>query len=589
MWYNGRMKRLYLLTVFLFFTFFGFAQTKIGSVEYSNILEITKSNNDVIYTFVEEQVGLISIRQDFYCVINGKKYGPFSKQPDINVEYNYYFVEVQRDGNNGYIIDDSLFGPYEELDEVQFSLDGKSYCFIYSENDEYYLIEDGKVVDNKPYISDSCYSPTGNLCYIFGEYIDDKLAVFIKVKDKSFGPYTNFDKFEFAENGDYYIEVEVDEEDDFVLCNGKLYSEDDFDDLYFTLDFSNIKIDSEGFYYSDGKNRSPSFDTIEKEEIKDFIDVPGNFVFTAIKDGLYYLIKNITEVYGPYSKVSTVYTYLEPSTEKLYYNVEHDGLYLLYREGEKLADSTRLIYPYFSKNGKTCCYMTQTSDKKEYLIAGDEKIGPLENLSGITVSDDGSKIVYSAEINGSEYVFEGIKKYGPYKDTSDISISPDNSLAFSYEDDNYNSFIFYRGQTYGPYKNVNSSFLADISFSSDGKHIASYVEFYGSQSKYIFLDGDTIGEIEEGEVYSEPCFSKNGEHTLCITYKPNYIYVDGKKINGSNGGTASFTEYGIVSYIESENNKKVYHLIINSNDYIGTFLENDFIYIDGKNIMLLKK
>ena len=176
MWYNGRMKRLYLLTVFLFFTFFGFAQTKIGSVEYSNILEITKSNNDVIYTFVEEQVGLISIRQDFYCVINDKKYGPFSKQPDINVEYNYYFVEVQRDGNHGYIIDDSLFGPYEELDEVQFSLDGKSYCFIYSENDEYYLIENGKVVDNKPYISDSCYSPTGNLCYIFGEYIDDMFA-----------------------------------------------------------------------------------------------------------------------------------------------------------------------------------------------------------------------------------------------------------------------------------------------------------------------------------------------------------------------------------------------------------------------------
>ena len=64
----------------------------------------------------------------------------------------------------------------------------------------------------------------------------------------------------------------------------------------------------------------------------------------------------------------------------------------------------------------------------------------------------------------------------------------------------------------------------------------------------------------------------------------NYHYEDLLQVN-----ELSFTEYGIVSYIESENNKKVYHLIINSNDYIGTFLENDFIYIDGKNIMLLKK
>lgn len=583
------MKRLYFLIILLFFTFASFAQTKIGTLDYSNVLEIVKINDNVIYTFVEENVGLISIMQDFYCVINDKKYGPFSNQPDIGYNDNHYFVEVQKDEKKGYIIDNFLYGPYEDIEKLQFGNDGKSYCFIYSENDECFLIENGEVIENKFYISDACYSPIGSLCYIFEEYIDDERTAFVNVGNKTFGPYTDIDEFEFADNGDYYIKVEVAEENYFVLYNGKLYSEDDFNDLFFLLNFSNIKIDSEGFYYSDGKNRSPSFDVIEEKEIKEFLEFPGSFVFTAIKDNSYYLVKNISEVYGPYPKLSTIYTWIEPVSEKLYYNVENKGIYSLYKNDEKLAESTSPIYPYFSKNGKTCCYVTYTGDKKEYLITGNEKIGPFEKISSVTVSDDGSKIAYCTRINDNEYVFEGIKKYGPYKCTNDIAISPDNNLVFSYGDKDYNFYIYYKGKTYGPYKSINNGIFIDFSFSSDGKHIAGYVEFYDSQSKYIFLDGDTIGDVSEGELYSAPLFSKDGEHTLCLTYNPNFIYVDGKKINGRNDGIASFIEHGIVSYIESENNKVIRHLIINGKDYIGTFLENDFIYIDGMNIMLLKR
>lgn len=575
------MKKSFIIFIFLFTCKLCFSQTKIGTINSENVLELYKQNNNLCYTYVEEKAGVISILQDFYCNINGKKYGPFSKQPIITKEKNYFYINFCIDDKYGYIINNTLYGPYENLDKVIFNKDGTKFAFIYSEDKTYYLIENGVEIAQKAYIDETAYNSNSILFYCFADEIDeDYPELFVKAGNKTFGPYSDFDYFEFNENGDYYINVEDEYEDDYVLFNGKLYAKNDFHEEWFEP--SDFLKDENGFYYQEGNQRTESYDEIKFTYISTFFDHPETAVLTAKKDNKTYIIKNFDTIYGPYTNEIFINFYLEKGTNSLYYNVEKNKNFFLYKDGKIIDTSNQMIYPIFSEDANICFYEIKDSKGKYWLSTGNEKAGPYDNISNIKISKDGSRIAYEAKINGEEFIFDGIKKLGPFDWISGLEISPDNSLAYSYEkNDEY--FLVYKDQKYGPYFYVD----LNISFSEDGKHVATFKKNPGSFAQDILVDGKIIGTIDEKESFSI-VFSKNGLHILCYSLYSDSFFYDGKLIKGKRNNSYPFYTYNILSYTEESNNKSINHLIINNQDYKGQFLEDDFIYLDGKNIMYIK-
>lgn len=434
------MKRRIFFIIIIFIAFICYGQTKIGKTNNENILEIYKYNNSIIYTYVEESEGLISILQDYYCNINGKKYGPFSKQPVIKTTKNHYYIDVIKDDKLGLILDDIFFGFYDDLEDLIFTDDESKYCFRYSQNNEYYLFENGKTIVNKPYIMENTYSPDNKLYYGYVDILDeDYPEIYIKTPNNTFGPYTDIDEFDFNENNEFNIKVEIDDYDDYYLCNGILYELDEFKQKRIELNFSDYKKDLDGLYYQEGNQRTLSYDDIHFASLTRYTSSEIT-VLEATKNNNTYLIKDITKVYGPYPKESITSCRLSPETNELFYNTYINGEYTFYREGTKIATSTELIFPYFSENGKVFCFKLKTNDKKYWLSTGKEKIGPYDSITDITFSLDGTKIVYVGQINKEKYIYEGTKKIGPYSNVYDIELSNDNKLAFSYEDYDDNLF-----------------------------------------------------------------------------------------------------------------------------------------------------
>lgn len=539
-----------------------------------------KINNDIVYTCVEEKIGLISVLQTFYCVVNGKKYGPFSDQPEIRKNDNTFYINIKIDGKKGIIYNNKLYGPYYEFDDIYFSEDSSKFLLSYlDDEDNHILLENDTVVVSSLYLlGEICYSLSNELCYA---YENDDEECFVNVGEKQYGPFSWVDEFYFDSYENWYIQVDVDEEF-YVLCNGKLYTEDEFEMQYHIIGLSNVKKDSNGYYLTDGKVRSESFDEIDLKSLEDFEenDIPA---FIAKKSNAYYIIKKITKKYGPYSKLSYIDVDYDKKTERLFY-IDNDKS--LYQDG--LLVSNLLSYPglWRSENWETYCYKEQRYNG-QYLIANNEIIGPYDEIFGIDISKDGKKVVYEAKIKGEHYVFEGIKRFGPYIDVYSLTISPNNKLAFVYKDNDYNEFVYYDGNMYGPYEDVGTGVLG-FSFSDDGEHIGTYVKKeLLIKEKFLFVDGNI--SLSLPDIYSyEPIFSKTNNDILCVNYNPDWIYLNSKKINGKPSYTYPFKEYGIVAYTEETNNKRLKRLIINNSDYIGSFLWDDFIYIDNGNIMYIK-
>lgn len=564
-----------------------FGQTKIGTTNNEKILELCKYNNSLIYTYVEEREGLISVLQDFYCNINGEKIGPFSKQPVIITTNKHYYIEVQGNDSFGIIIDDLFYGLYEDLEDIVFSEDESKYCFKYTQNDTDYLFENGKIVTQKAYITEAAYSPNNQLYYCYSEKIyNDYPEIFVKTPNKVYGPFSDINCFYFSSNNDFYIEVEKNDYDDYYLINGKLYNEEKYKKHLEKLGFSDFLRDKNGFYYQKGNQRTPSFDKLEFPTVFSY----GNAVILkAQKNNKSYVIKNFNTVYGPYSSNDFSSFHITPETNYLFYNVKENEEYHLYKDGEYITTSKDYIYPYTSANGKVSCFRIRTKDNKYWLVTGNEKTGPYDYIKDITISNDGAKVVYVGRNNDEEFIFEGIKKYGPYSSVYDIELSDDNKLTFSYADSDWNTCISFNQKQYGPYSGIKN-YALNLKISNDGKHIAYIIDKYGDREKQkIIVDGKVIGEINEKEEYGFE-FSKDNLHTICYSIYNDIFYFDGKKMEGKGKWwNSSFEEYGILTYYVEENYKTIDHLIIDGKDYIGTRLQNDFIYLDGNDIMYLKK
>ncbi len=581
------MKRNLVLIFFIFICVSIFAQKKLGTINNENILELNKCNNDLIYTYVEEQEGLISILQDFYCVINGKKYGPYSKQPEIIKSKKHYYIEVRKDDTFGYIINNTLFGLYEDLDEIIFNNDESLYCFRYRNNNSDFLIENGKIVAKKPNIVEPTFGPDNYLYYGFSDEVnEDYPEIYVKDKNNITGPYSDIDEFTFNYKNEYCIKVEVEDYDDYYLYNGKLYEEDDFKRIKDELGFSDYRKDDNGFYYQEGNRRTPSYEKIEPALLFNYSDI---LVFKGIKDDKVYIIKDFENIYGPYPKDKVSYVILSPGNNYLFYGVQENGEYHLYKDGIFIEASTDLIYPFCSDNDKTFCYIIKSKNNKEWLSTGKEKVGPYDSITDITVSADGSKIAYVVKEGNNRYVYEGTKKYGPYSFVFNVKFSKNNSLLYIYEDNDFNCFINFKVKTYGPFHNI-SFWKTHIEISDDDKHIAAIMPTSNSAFKSIFLDGKIIGEIDNNSTYWV-IFSKDNNQTLCYSWDADSFYLDSKKVPGkiSVAWEDYFSDFGIIYYLLDENNKKIKHLIIDGKDYKGQPIENGFIYLDGKNIMYITR
>jgi len=68
-----------------------------------------------------------------------------------------------------------------------------------------------------------------------------------------------------------------------------------------------------------------------------------------------------------------------------------------------------------------------------YVLHGEEKIGPYDNVQNLTLSPDSKTIAYAAEIDGKYYIIRGKEKMGPYDEVvGHLRFSPDGkTIAYS--------------------------------------------------------------------------------------------------------------------------------------------------------------
>lgn len=166
------MKKIFLLLLICIGSI-SYAQQKIGNISDKNILEITYINNSLIYSYVEESTGLISIKKQYFCNINGKIYGPFTKQPEIkNLKLNYHIKTVSNN-SFGCIIDNVFYESDDYVSEVLFNEDKTNFAFICRINDKDNLILNGKIIATEYRIYDLNFLTDETLCYMIEEITDN--------------------------------------------------------------------------------------------------------------------------------------------------------------------------------------------------------------------------------------------------------------------------------------------------------------------------------------------------------------------------------------------------------------------------------
>ena len=66
-----------------------------------------------------------------------------------------------------------------------------------------------------------------------------------------------------------------------------------------------------------------------------------------------------------------------------------------------------------------------------YVIYGNDKYGPYDDIGKLQFSPDGKTLAYGVKIDDKWYFISGNDKYGPYDEIDDLQFSPDGkTLAY---------------------------------------------------------------------------------------------------------------------------------------------------------------
>ncbi|MCX7950242.1 MAG: WD40 repeat domain-containing protein [Treponemataceae bacterium] len=154
-------------------------------------------------------------------------------------------------------------------------------------------------------------------------------------------------------------------------------------------------------------------------------------------------------------------------------------------------------------NGATPVYVVRqlregliSTIKKYYVVTGNEKAGPYDDVDDLTFSPDGKVLAYRVEIGGQWYVITGNEKAGPYDDVWGLAFSPDGKmLVYAVEVDGQWYMMDGKEKT-GPYKYED---IGPLTFSPDGIALVYRAKINGTWYSKVLINGkEYTGSVSNG-------------------------------------------------------------------------------------------
>ncbi len=191
----------------------------------------------------------------------------------------------------------------------------------------------------------------------------------------------------------------------------------------------------------------------------------------------------------------------------------------------------------WSPDGSTYAFQAYIANQN-YIFVNGEKNGPYKMLSSFIFAPDGKTLVYGAD----NYLVAGDERLGPYKGTpGSIVFAPSGGhFAFSVWEKNEGNIVYLdSGETYGPFP-----WGSEYTFSPDGKSFFCSGYEKEADSRVVYLDGK---RIVLGNRYATtlPLFSAEGRHkafSVDIDWGEWKMYLGSEKIEIDGG-----LPYGLLS------------------------------------------
>ncbi len=454
-------------------------------------------NDSVIcFAYMEES-------PDIFVNYNGTKFGPYRHS---DLEFQVYMSpdgkncaivpEIERDGPDErfLIVDEKSYGPYRDVRDFRFGVDGKSWGFIatdmagkcyavikertigpfdsvkgvYENNGRWFYSCSTKYEESwiktftgtsyGPYLGDTSvnFSPGKRHYYFTAEKrgAGETRESWMVVNDVAIGPYAGIHSPEFSGSEDGWV-LKADISDDNITGKHTVVKTSTGETLGPYLEVPSIAVgelardfafsyrlkDKDGvFIRMGGAGKDPGpFDSV------DYIGVSGKGSFAyarARKRGAWYHVTAYATL-GPYDRV-------------------------------RYTDQGDTPVVNVTRKGKT------------YSIVNGSEIGPLQGEVMPVGKQTGLCAAVYHDGKGSILEIEG-KKFGPYEILCDTAIAPGGkNWAFAWADNKIFSIQFRDGTKLGPFNPEKATgFCPRIAFSKDGKSFAVSAE--KNDGAYVYL------------------------------------------------------------------------------------------------------
>ncbi|UTC63844.1 hypothetical protein E4O00_07925 [Treponema sp. OMZ 788] len=470
--------------------------------------------------------------EGYYVLNDGNCYGPYPENIKNLIPLRRFPFYFNIQNKNSILVKKD--GTTEKLGNIEYCCyydEDKFACLISTEGKGY--VYDGNETKG-PYMKGVYdfislkFSKDGKLVYTAKE--GD--TAYVYYGDEKIGPYDDADSIQFDSKGSLYFRLwkEYYAESD-VYCESCVYHDgkelniyDYIECLYSTEKggFAYGAQKDDLWYVCYGDEEFGPFDEIRFFHIKGYGAISGfcndlveEYAFGFKKDDEWYVYNRHEDIkYGPFEDICDAM--VSPDKKVLIHTYGKDivgrGDSCLYLGQEKIAtfeQEVQVCKEWFRKTGKII-YSYKKKHGGYGVFTGKDEVHTCGGFSEIIISNDGTKFAFivKAKNKGETYVINGNEKIGPFEDLRSVKFSSDDTtLLISAKIGDY--FYKYGSDIeFGPF-DYNFS---DSEFSSDGKVLAFiFKDDKKKKHSQIIIDG----EIYPGVIYNgKPLYVKDGEILL---------------------------------------------------------------------------
>ncbi|TET35179.1 MAG: hypothetical protein E3J72_11805 [Planctomycetota bacterium] len=348
------------------------------------------------------------------------------------------------------VIDGKEGKEYDSIGECGFSPDSKRFFYAAEENEEYFIVLDGK--EGPRYEEEILYivfSPDSKRIAYRAER-DDKEFVVLDGKEFMSHEFQMEDIF-FSPDSRHFVHCGRDNQATTLYLDGrKVASASELKYCTLTL----FSPDSQKLFYKYKKDRK-WFAVFGKEE------------------------------FGPFDEVEHILAQISPDSKRIAFPAKRgDDWFMVTSSKEYGLYENWCGGPLFSPDSKRLVFSACVKGRKVAVLLDGKQGDVFDSIQHKTFSPDGRHFAMSAKRDGKYHlIVDGVKKY-EYDFIGDVLYSPDSKRLATTARKGDKSFVVVDGREGKSYDNIRRAY-----FSPDSKHLAYWAGVEAEKETILVIDG----------------------------------------------------------------------------------------------------